>query len=140
MVPHETLARVVGMPQMHVRVKIMVSHDALHLKGLYTFGREQYYKLLQACCTLWCMPWGPILFAALREAILPPLLFIQLNTLHICTLPQTSCQLVCRPLIMLPGAGLSSPPPPLSLKRCTCAGEPVSFRSRAGQCPSCPGQ
>ncbi len=34
MVPHETLARVVGMTQMHVRVKIMVSHDALHLKGL----------------------------------------------------------------------------------------------------------
>lgn len=84
---YQNLARVIGATQMHVWDKNLVSHDALHSKGLYTSGREQYDDLLrivQACSTHSCTSQDPIFFACLPEARhFSPLVFMQLNMLHI---------------------------------------------------------
>jgi len=120
--PHEFLARVIGMTRMHIWVKKVVSHDALHPKGLYTSGRQQYYKclrILQACCTpsncegTSYRDGGHILLACLHEGTFFLPFSLQLNMLHIWTLPHTSCQFVCIPVIMQPGTGPPLPSPPL---------------------------
>ena len=124
--PHEFLARVIGMTRMHIWVKKVVSHDALHPKGLYTSGRQQYYKclrILQACCTpsncegTSYRDGGHILLACLHEGTFFLPFSLQLNMLHIWTLPHTSCQFVCIPVIMHPG---TSPPLPSQGTRKVC--------------------